>query len=63
MVIFADLSFGGNFHDISPISPKSYGFYFPVGQIFSKKVIIIAEKAKFPPPPPPRKFSCLRYAN
>ena len=35
-----DLSRGGNFHDISPISLiKSYGFYFPVGEIFAKKAI------------------------
>ena len=28
------------FHDISPISLiKSYGFYFPVGEIFAKKTI------------------------
>ena len=32
-----DLSRGGNFHDISPISLiKPYGFYFPAGEIFAK---------------------------
>ena len=31
-----DLSRGGNFHDISPIFfIKSYGFYFPAGEIFA----------------------------
>ena len=48
MVIFAGGKFcehvgktfhvGGNFHDISHISLiKSYGFYFPTGEIFTKK--------------------------
>ena len=33
-----DLSRGGNYHDISPISfIKSYGCYFRVGVIFAKK--------------------------
>ena len=44
-----DLSRGGNFHDISPISfIKSYGFYFPVGEIFAKKVIS-RKTRKLPP--------------
>ena len=35
-----DISRGGDFHGITPISLiKSYGFYFRVGEIFGKKVI------------------------
>ena len=45
-----DLSRGGNFHDISPISLlKSYGFYFPVGEVFAKKTIS-RKTWKLPPP-------------
>ena len=49
-----DLSHGGNFHYISPISLlKSYEFYLPVGEIFAKKTISrknakIAPTWKFP---------------
>ena len=33
------LSHGGNFHDISPVSlVKSYGFYFPMGEIFRNTI-------------------------
>ena len=45
-----DLSHGDNFHDISPISLiKSYGFYFPAGEIFSK-MVISRKKRKLPQP-------------
>ena len=44
-----DISRGGNFHDISPISLiKSYGFYFRAGEIFAKKVI--SRKTRILPP-------------
>ena len=44
-----DRSRGGNFHDISSISfIKSYGFYFPAGEIFAKKVIS-RKTRKLPP--------------
>ena len=44
-----DLSRGGNFHDISPISfIKSYGFNFPAGEIFAKNAIS-RKTRKLPP--------------
>ena len=44
-----DLSRGGNFHDISPISfIKSYGFNFPAGEIFAKNAI--SQKTRKLPP-------------
>ena len=44
-----ELSGGGNFHDISPVSLiKSYRFYFPVGEIFAK-MVISRKTRKLPP--------------
>ena len=44
-----DLSRRGNFHDISSISLiKSYGFFFPTGEIFAKKAIS-RKTRKLPP--------------
>ena len=44
-----DFSRGGNFHDVSPISLiKSYGFYFPAGEIFANKTIS-RKTQKLPP--------------
>ena len=51
---------GENFQDISPISLiKSFGFYFPMGEILAKKVM----SQKNPKIIPTQKFPRLQYNN
>ena len=55
-----DLSRGVNFHNVSSISLiKSYGFYFPVGEIFVKKTI----SRKMPKLPPCQNFHVYSPVN